>query len=1268
MAGIVSEVRAKFTATASGVRDTLKQMRTDMQSFGRSAGEGVRDANNSVRLFDTSIRGLQQQMRALGRAGQMNELTSALRTAQNEARTFGIVTTESANRVDRAIAEAKNSISKMGGIGAQQMANLQNHIKTAEQAMAGMGRTTTQTYTGASKMANQATKATANFRKTFLSFTAAAVGLTAVTTGMGALIAVTDNYQQALNHVQNSTGATEEETRQMGQAMQNVYAANYGQDWMDVAESMAQVRKATGDVGKSLENTTKYALGLRDTFGFEVQESAATASTMMKQFGISSKEAYTLMAQGAQQGLDKNGDMMDSFNEYSVYFKQLGFDAEGMWNVFKAGSDAGAFNMDKVGDAVKELGIRVKDGSKSTSEGFKTLGLDADTMAQKFAKGGDSAQNALTTVFRKLGEIEDPVKRNAAGVALFGTQFEDLEYKTIVAMGKVRSEADMSANTLDKMNQVKYNSLGAALQGIGRQLLVSVINPMQQKVMPVVNDMVQKFITHMPQIKSAVEGAFNTIGDVFNALKPTFENVFGTLKNVAPAILVPLGAAFKGLAAVIPPILNHVTGLVRSFTGLSGFAPILGGLITAFVTYQTTLKIVTAAQKAWAILVRSQIILTNAWRAAVLLLNTAWLANPIGLVIAAIAGLAAAFAIAYNKSETFRNIVNQVWNALKTGFNAAINWITTTLPSWWNNIVLFFQNIWNWIKGFFAKWGVEILAVIAPFIGVPLLIAQHWNTIKAFFSGLWAAISGFVMGFVNNVVTWFTNLGSKISSTTSSLWSTITGMWNSLVGFFTSIGATIASVATALWANVKTIFTNAVNNIKFLIQPLISWFKNTWENIKLAVLGVVSVLISTLTGDFEGLKLGLLAIWTAIKRQLQNTWDTLKELAIRAFTLLKTGVTKTVTQLKTALTTAWNFIKTAVINAVNNIKSRAIQIWEALKSGVIKTMSALKTGVVAAWNFVKTAVINAVNNIKSRAVQIWNALKTAVINSTNALKSGAVNAWNGLKSAVTRTVSAIKSFVVNGFNGAKTAAINAFNALKSGVSNAINAVVKFVSGLKTKIVSTIKGINLRTIGSNIIQGLLKGITGGAKAVLNKAQEIADGIKKKIKGALGIHSPSREMIALMGYTTQGMEIGLDDGESDVTKKAGSLASGIIGAVRKATNSNTLKALGKSAAEGLNKGLDSMVRTVRNTAANMATAVTDGLDMTGAVSGGLDAGATVTTTTTFKHVLDLVNVPANIDQATLTQMLMQALDNPRVQTKLDRTQDVIYKRQVRPQGGK
>jgi phage-related minor tail protein len=1142
MAGIISEVRAKFSASAQGLMNSVREIRQDMQGLGDETQDSLRGANQAAEGLQDALEG---------------------------------VTTEPLRR---------------------------EFVSTGEAAR-GMGRHISDEMISAERMAGMAERGFSKLRKTFLTWTAAAAGVAVIGTGMGALVTVANDYQTALNHVAAQTNATEGETKNLGQSMQDIYAAGYGADFMDIAQSMGEVERATGLVGTALENTTKNAISLRDTFGYEVVESSKVASTMMKQFGISADEAYELMAQGAQEGLDKSGDMMDSFNEYSVYFKQLGFDAEGMWNVFKAGSESGAFNADKVGDAIKELGIRVKDGSKTTADGFAALGLNADEMAQKFAKGGKSSQEALQQVFKGLAEIEDPVKRNTAGVALFGTQFEDLEYETIAAMGTVRNEADMTGDRMERINEVKFDSIGAAITGIGRTLLVGLINPIQEKVMPIVNDMVNAFRNNMPQIQSAVMGVFNAITSAIAAFAPSFMNVFTTLKNIAPAILTPLGIAFQGITTFIAPVANAITGLIAKFTGMKAFAPILGGIITAFATYQIGLKIAMAAQTAWAVLTRGHIILMNAFRAATLLLNSAFLANPFVLIVALLAGLGVALTMAYQKSETFRNIVNKAWAGIKTAAQAVFNWFTVTVPAWVQSLIQWFNQLWTQSKAKAAEWKTALMNVwnnvktaVSDFANATKAKFQEWQTAL---SNIWTNVKTAVSNFVTAIKNFFVNLYTSVSATIAS--------WvASVVAKFNQMKSTAGGVISSFVSTIKTYFTNLVNTVKYIIEPFVNFFIKTWENLKLMVLGIVGVLTSMLVGDFEGMKLGVLAIWTGLKRQVQNIAETLKEVVLRVFKVLKSGITNIWNAIKSGAVSAWNGLKSAVVNAANAIKSGAINAWNALKSGVINAANALKNGAVSAWNSLKSSISSAVSSIKSGAINGFNALKSGAVNAVNSLKSGAVNAFNSLKSSVTSAVSSIKSGVVNGFNSAKSAAVNAWNGMKSAVSSAVSNIKSSVSNMKSNILSTIRGINLRSIGSDIMRGLLNGITSGATAVWNKAKEIANGIKNKIKGALDINSPSRVM----------------------------------------------EGFGINVGEGLANGIDSMKKGVAKVAGGMASAVTDNMDMSGALGGVLGSSASIDSTMTLKHVIDLMNVPSNMDENSLRKALMNVLGDQRVQRKIDR----------------
>ncbi|MEC1780079.1 phage tail tape measure protein [Schinkia azotoformans] len=403
-----------------------------------------------------------------------------------------------------------------------------------------------------------------SFLKTSVAGGIAALGTAVAGIGIGGVKAF-DDLQKSMNDFQASTGTTSEEMKGIEESIKNIYKNNLGESFQDIADSMTLVKQNTGLVGEELEKTTKNALLLRDTFGRDVTESTKEANQLMKQFGISSDEAFTLMAQGYQNGLDYAGDFGDSINEYSVYFKQLGFDAEDMFNTFQAGADAGAFNIDKVGDAIKEMGIRTKDMSDSSKEGFQALGLNADEMFSKFAQGGEVAQQATQQVFQKLSELEDPLLRNQIGVALMGTQFEDLEANTILALGNVQDQFNSTADTLERINEIKYSSFGEAMEGIKRSLETGILLPIGEQILPSLNSFANWLQSHMPAIEGFVTGAFDKIGegigivtDFFkNNIFPVFSNFESTTNKIFPAAKELFSTVFAGIVEYATTLHNY---------------------------------------------------------------------------------------------------------------------------------------------------------------------------------------------------------------------------------------------------------------------------------------------------------------------------------------------------------------------------------------------------------------------------------------------------------------------------------------------------------------------------------------------------------------------------------------------------------------------------------------------------------------------------------------------------------------------------------------
>ncbi len=263
---------------------------------------------------------------------------------------------------------------------------------------------------------------------------------------------------------------------------------------------MATVTQNLGEMSdEQLQSITESAFALRDTFEYDISESTRAAKAMMDNFGVSGDEAMSMIAAGAQNGLDYSGELIDSISEYSTQFAKVGLDADDMFKIFEKGAASGAWNLDKVGDAVKEFSIRAIDGSDSTAAGFTAIGLNADEMAAKFGQGGETAKKAFSDTLKALSSIEDPLEKDAAGVALFGTMWEDLGPEAVEALADIEDGAYDTYGALDDIKGVKYDDLGSMFEGLKRSVEMLVL-PLGEMLIPVLSELIEEVLPVLQEI------------------------------------------------------------------------------------------------------------------------------------------------------------------------------------------------------------------------------------------------------------------------------------------------------------------------------------------------------------------------------------------------------------------------------------------------------------------------------------------------------------------------------------------------------------------------------------------------------------------------------------------------------------------------------------------------------------------------------------------------------------------------------------------------
>lgn len=367
-------------------------------------------------------------------------------------------------------------------------------------------------------------------------------------------VEVADGVNSSVNKIAAATNASAEDMERLKGVVEQIYGDNFGESFDDIADSVAKVKQNLGDLDdKELVSVTESAYALRDVFGYAVDESSRAARAIVQNFNVSADEAYDYIARGAQNGLDFSGELLDSISEYSVHFKKLGLSIDDMFNIMQKGADSGAFKLDSIGDAIKEVSINAVDGSDTTKHAFETAGLSADKMAEMFSKGGESATEAFYMTIQALAEMDDPLQQDMAGVELFKTLWEDLSKDVVLAMSDISDSAYDCAGAMDGIKDVNYNDLSNSFDNVKRQIDL-LIQPIGESLIPILDEAADTVaeLAQEGDIKEIAVGVGNFISGTLTFLLKNLDLILSAVTGITAAVI-----AFK--------IANKLTGVIQSW-------------------------------------------------------------------------------------------------------------------------------------------------------------------------------------------------------------------------------------------------------------------------------------------------------------------------------------------------------------------------------------------------------------------------------------------------------------------------------------------------------------------------------------------------------------------------------------------------------------------------------------------------------------------------------------------------------------------------------
>lgn len=374
-----------------------------------------------------------------------------------------------------------------------------------------------------------------------------------------------------------------------------------------------------------------------------------------------------------------------------------------------------------------------------------------------------------------------------------GAKYQELNADLIASR---QAQSDFNGAMAEAGNAVRPIQTG--LLQLGTTLLTAAL--------PYIQQFGDWFKANLPTIQQTVQTVIGQIGATIQTLQPIIQPVLTLLMTV-----------FSWIIANLPTIAPIVLGVVTAFMGLQGVISIITGIYNAFMTFKTGITLVTTAFN---------------------LLKVAFMANPFGLIVMAITTVITIIMTLWNTNEGFRNAVMTAWNAISTAATTIFNAIASFLSGIWNTISSVASGAWNGITSFLSgAWNGISSTVTSVFNGISSFISGIWNTISGIFSTVINTISSIISNGFNTYRNYISNVLNAISSVISSVWNTISSIISGVVN-------TIGSVISGGFNAAKNTVSNVFNGIKSTIDNVINTAKNI---VKSGIDGIV--------GFFSGMKL-----------------------------------------------------------------------------------------------------------------------------------------------------------------------------------------------------------------------------------------------------------------------------------------------------------------------------------------------------------------------------------------------------------------------------
>lgn len=453
---------------------------------------------------------------------------------------------------------------------------------------------------------------------------------------------------------------------------------------------------------------------------------------------------------------------------------------------------------------------------------------------------GTTEKEAAATIEGSLNMTKSAWKNLMTGIADSNADFDGLINNLIdsaSAFGEnILPRIEIALNGVGKLIEKLLPPIAEKIPAI----LIDILPKVFEAGVTIVTKLIEGVITNLPNLANTIKGMINEFTPALNPIVEGIEMLITNIDKIAGAVVVATSAivAFKAVSAIqgIVGMWQEAQLALALYSMSCQGASVAQGVMTG--AFKASEIIVALFTGKLTLAELASIGFSKAQAA----LNAVLSANPIGLVIALVAALAAGFIYLWKTNEGFREAVIKAWNTIKevgiACWESICTFFTETIPNAWNSLVSCLQGIPEWFKGVWDR----VLAVFKELgTNISNFFIELWNSVMETLKQWGENVSNFftetIPQWIENIVNWFNELPYKIGYALGALLGSIVNGWINIFNYFAeNIPLWIENISnwfSELPGKIWTWLVNAYNNIA-------QWGSDTWNNIVTTCTNVVN--------------------------------------------------------------------------------------------------------------------------------------------------------------------------------------------------------------------------------------------------------------------------------------------------------------------------------------------------------------------------------------------------------------------------------------------